>query len=156
MDVYWLEQAESDVPVENHWLSAGEAARLEALHIAKRRVDWRLGRWAAKRAVAAYLDVPRHLQSLANIEIRPAPSKSLSSTHQRPPLFRSATATVQLFVRSPPQVRRWVVIWSLSSLAATPLSPTISRPKSKRWLRECLWRTDLGCQPCFGARRKAR
>src|SRR5271165_6257725 len=74
MDVYWLEQAESDVPVEDHWLSAGEAARLEALHIAKRRADWRLGRWAAKRAVAAYLDVPRHLQALANIEIRPAQS----------------------------------------------------------------------------------
>jgi 4'-phosphopantetheinyl transferase len=74
MDVYWLEQAESDVPVEDHWLSASEAARLDALRIAKRRADWRLGRWAAKRAVAAYLDVPRHLQGLANIEIRPAPS----------------------------------------------------------------------------------
>src|SRR5271165_435178 len=74
MDVYWLEQAESEVPAEDHWLSASEAARLNAMHIAKRRADWRLGRWAAKRAVAAYLDVPRHLQALANIEIRPAPS----------------------------------------------------------------------------------
>ena len=74
MDVYWLEQAESDVPVEDHWLNASEAARLNAMHIAKRRADWRLGRWAAKRAVAAYLDAPCHLQALANIEIRPAPS----------------------------------------------------------------------------------
>src|SRR5271165_2972878 len=74
MDVYWLEQAESEVPAEDHWLSASEAARLNAMRFAKRRADWRLGRWAAKRAVAAYLDVPRHLQALANIEIRPAPS----------------------------------------------------------------------------------
>ena len=74
MDVYWLEQAESDVPVEDHWLSAGEAARLDAMRIIKRRADWRLGRWTAKRAVAAYLDVPGHPQALANIEIRPAPS----------------------------------------------------------------------------------
>jgi 4'-phosphopantetheinyl transferase len=74
MDVYWLEQAESDVPMENHWLSVSEASCLDAMRIAKRRADWRLGRWAAKRAVAAYLDVPGHPQALANIEIRPAPS----------------------------------------------------------------------------------
>lgn len=74
MDVYWLEQAESDVPVDDHWLSAGEAARLNAMRFAKRRIDWRLGRWTAKRAVAAYLDLPGQPQALANIEIRPAPS----------------------------------------------------------------------------------
>lgn len=74
MDVYWLEQAEADVPAENDWLSASEAARLNAMRFAKRRADWRLGRWTAKRAVAAYLDVPGYLQALANIEIRPAAS----------------------------------------------------------------------------------
>src|SRR5271157_5582736 len=74
MDVYWLEQAEADVPAENDWLSASEAARLNAMRFAKRRADWRLGRWAAKRAVAAYLDVPGHRQALANIEVHAAPS----------------------------------------------------------------------------------
>src|SRR5271165_470275 len=74
MDVYWLEQAEGDVPAENDWLSASEAVRLNAMRFAKRRADWRLGRWTAKRAVAAYLDVPGHSQALANIEIRPAAS----------------------------------------------------------------------------------
>ncbi|HME32323.1 MAG TPA: 4'-phosphopantetheinyl transferase superfamily protein [Terriglobales bacterium] len=72
--MYWLEQAEADVPAENDWLSASEAARLNAMRFAKRRADWRLGRWTAKRAVAAYLDVPGHSQALANIEIRPAAS----------------------------------------------------------------------------------
>jgi 4'-phosphopantetheinyl transferase len=41
---------------------------------AKRRADWRLGRWTAKRALATYLGIPGHLQELARIEIRPAPS----------------------------------------------------------------------------------
>jgi len=74
MDVYWLEQAEGDVPEGNDWLSASEAVRLNAMRFAKRRADWRLGRWTAKRAVAAYLDVPGHPQALANIEVHAAPS----------------------------------------------------------------------------------
>jgi 4'-phosphopantetheinyl transferase len=74
MDVYWLEQAEADVPAGNEWLSASEAARLNAMRFAKRRADWRLGRWTAKRAVAAYLDLPGDLQALADIEICPAVS----------------------------------------------------------------------------------
>src|SRR5271157_882648 len=68
------EQAEGNVPAENDWLSASEAVRLNAMRFAKRRADWRLGRWTAKRAVAAYLDVPGHPQALANIEVHAAPS----------------------------------------------------------------------------------
>ncbi len=74
MDVYWLEQTEADVPAENDWLSASEAVRLNGMRFAKRRADWRLGRWTAKRAVAACLNVPRHPQALTGIEICPAPS----------------------------------------------------------------------------------
>ena len=73
MDVYWLEQTEADVPPDFDWLSASEAARLDGMRFAKRRADWRLGRWTAKRALAAYLSVPSHSQALADIEIRPAP-----------------------------------------------------------------------------------
>jgi 4'-phosphopantetheinyl transferase len=40
----------------------------------KRRVDWRLGRWAAKNALAAYLRLPADLDSLSKIEIRTAAS----------------------------------------------------------------------------------
>lgn len=72
--VYWLEQLEADLPAYNDWLSVGEAACLETMRIPKRRADWRLGRWTAKLAVAAYRRLPADLHSLSQIEIRPAPS----------------------------------------------------------------------------------
>jgi len=72
MDVYWLEQDEEDVPPENEWLSTGEVVRLSGMRFAKRRADWRLGRWTAKNAVASYLHVHDQIHSFAEIEIRPA------------------------------------------------------------------------------------
>jgi len=73
-EVRWLQQTEADVPQDDSWLSAAEAARLAGFRIPKRRCDWRLGRWTAKQAVAMYLGLPQDLRSLASIEIRPAPS----------------------------------------------------------------------------------
>jgi 4'-phosphopantetheinyl transferase len=72
VDVYWLQQGVADVPEQNDWLSAGDMARLNGMRFEKRRADWRLGRWTAKRALAVYLNFPSHLQALAEIEIRPA------------------------------------------------------------------------------------
>jgi 4'-phosphopantetheinyl transferase len=74
IQVYWLEQAEADIPVENGWLAAGESARLESFRFPKRRTDWLLGRWTAKNAVAIHLNLPLETESLANIEIRQSPS----------------------------------------------------------------------------------
>ncbi|MGA3053676.1 MAG: 4'-phosphopantetheinyl transferase superfamily protein [Candidatus Korobacteraceae bacterium] len=74
MDVFWLEQAEADLPSQNDWLSASERLRLDGMRFAKRHADWRLGRWTAKRALAAYLHLPSHSRDLAGIEIRSAPS----------------------------------------------------------------------------------
>ncbi len=74
LDVYWLEQTEADVPSGDDWLSAPEAVRLDGMRIAKRRADWRLGRWTAKRALAICMNLPSHPETLAGIEIRPAPS----------------------------------------------------------------------------------
>jgi 4'-phosphopantetheinyl transferase len=74
MDVYWLEQSEADVPPDDDWLSASEVAHLNAMRFPKRRADWRLGRWTAKRALSAYLDMLGDRQALASIEIRPAQS----------------------------------------------------------------------------------
>lgn len=74
MNVYWLEQTETDLPAENDWLSASEVLRLDGMRFAKRHADWRLGRWTAKRALVAYLNLPSHSRGLAGIEIRPAPS----------------------------------------------------------------------------------
>jgi 4'-phosphopantetheinyl transferase len=50
--VFWLVQATSDLPGDDDWLTAAEHARLRSLKIAKRRGDWRLGRWTAKHAIA--------------------------------------------------------------------------------------------------------
>jgi len=74
MHAYWLEQTEANVPAENYWLSTGEMSRVAALRFVKRRADWRLGRWTAKRAVASCLNLPADVQSLQDIEIRAAPS----------------------------------------------------------------------------------
>ncbi len=74
MNVYWLEQADADLPMENQWLTTGEVLSLGRLRFAKRRNDWRLGRWTAKRALAACLQLPCGLLTLADIEIRAATS----------------------------------------------------------------------------------
>lgn len=74
MHVYWLEQTEADVPLENDWLSTSEVFCLKNMRFAKRRADWRLGRWTAKRAVNSFLQLRDELHYMAEIEIRSAPS----------------------------------------------------------------------------------
>ncbi len=74
MEVLWLEQTMSDVSAEADWLSLGERQRMAAMRIPKRRDDWLLGRWTAKHAVAAYLQIASNPTTLASIEIRPATS----------------------------------------------------------------------------------
>lgn len=76
MEVYWLEQSESDVPGTNEWLGTSELRRLDTFRFPKRRVEWRLGRWTAKCAFAFFQGLPAQLQTLANVEIRSAPSGS--------------------------------------------------------------------------------
>jgi len=66
-DVYWLEQTEADVPAEDDWLSEREAVRLGRMRIPKRRADWRLGRWTAKRALAACLKLPGDTEALRRL-----------------------------------------------------------------------------------------
>ena len=72
MNVYWLERELADIPADDEWLSATEATSLGGLRFAKRRSDWRLGRWTAKCAVSRCLGLS--FADLANVEIRPAPS----------------------------------------------------------------------------------
>jgi 4'-phosphopantetheinyl transferase len=72
MEVYWLEQTGADVPPGDEWLSAGERTALEWLHIPKRRADWLLGRWTAKRAIAPCLRLDQDCEALAAIEVRAA------------------------------------------------------------------------------------
>lgn len=74
MSIFWLQQTMADVPTGNAWLCAQEALRLSGIKFAKRRNDWRLGRWTAKRAIAAYLGWRAESHVLNDIEIRPAAS----------------------------------------------------------------------------------
>lgn len=74
MNVYWLEQTEAQVPIENDWLSENEASSLNRLRFAKRRADWRLGRWTAKHALSVCLDLPAHPEIFKKMDIRPAQS----------------------------------------------------------------------------------
>ncbi len=69
--IHWLTQTLLDPPVGDGWLTAGEQATLAGLPVAKRRSDWRLGRWTAKRALAAYVGC---VSGLAGVEIRAAES----------------------------------------------------------------------------------
>ena len=70
MQVFWLEQPAAEVPEDDLWLAAAERSRLSGLRVPKRRSEWRLGRWTAKRALAGTLGP----LALAAIEIRAAPS----------------------------------------------------------------------------------
>lgn len=69
MEIYLLEQTESAVPSGENWLGPREIAALRGMRFPRRRADWRLGRWTAKRALAACLELPRSLPALAEIEI---------------------------------------------------------------------------------------
>ena len=74
MDVYWVEQSEADVPKTDEWLDPSELRVLDNLRFPKRHLEWRLGRWTAKCAVAIVQKIPLLPDSLANLEIRAAPS----------------------------------------------------------------------------------
>ena len=96
MKVYWLEQTDEDLPPGNAWLSPTEQDQLNALRFAKRRADWRLGRWTAKHALAACLQLSADLHDLAKIEVRPSASGA-------PEIFlgdRRAPATISLSHRA--------------------------------------------------------
>ena len=53
----WLTRSLADVPADDAWLGARERRVLAGLRIAKRREDWRLGRWTAKAALGADVEV---------------------------------------------------------------------------------------------------
>jgi 4'-phosphopantetheinyl transferase len=72
VQLYWLKQSEADVPPADDWLSGTELATLSALRFPKRRADWRLGRWTAKCAVAATLQLANDHPALREIIIRAA------------------------------------------------------------------------------------
>lgn len=71
-EVFWLEQWGTDVPEDNFWLGERELAKLDAIGFAKRRTDWRLGRWTAKCAISKYFNQNIDRKTFQDIEIRPS------------------------------------------------------------------------------------
>ena len=87
MLVYWLEQEQKDLPEHDTWLCASEMDRLQSLRIAKRRADWKLGRWTAKCAVASRFGWPLQPPVLCEIEIHATSSgapQALAPVLQKP------------------------------------------------------------------------
>jgi 4'-phosphopantetheinyl transferase len=96
MNLHWLEQCADDIPKENDWLNGREVHFLDGLRFAKRRADWRLGRWTAKQALAAYLNSPSLPAALAKIEVRPASSGAPEAFFENKP----APVTISLSHRN--------------------------------------------------------
>jgi 4'-phosphopantetheinyl transferase len=69
----WLSQGMADVPAGDNWLSPREAAWIARMRFPKRRGEFRLGRWTAKKALALYLGRDAATEALASIEIDRAP-----------------------------------------------------------------------------------
>jgi 4'-phosphopantetheinyl transferase len=69
----WLSQGVTDVPGDDAWLAPREAAYLARMRFPKRRSEFRLGRWTAKRAIALHLGRGRSSAELRAILIDRAP-----------------------------------------------------------------------------------
>lgn len=74
--INWLVQSMADLPAlpEEAWLSPPERERLAALRIVKRRQEWLLGRWTAKRLAQTVLHQEGYGQvELQELVVTPAP-----------------------------------------------------------------------------------
>jgi 4'-phosphopantetheinyl transferase len=71
--VYWLLHNETELPQEDDWLSDREKLLLQKMKLPKRRGDWKLGRWTAKRLIRSYLkNLDRDSYHFADLEVFPA------------------------------------------------------------------------------------
>jgi 4'-phosphopantetheinyl transferase len=72
--IYSLCQTDSDLPADESWLAASERVRVAALRFPKRRNDWLLGRWTAKRALRRFLaQTGKNIPDYQALEIRNTP-----------------------------------------------------------------------------------
>jgi 4'-phosphopantetheinyl transferase len=76
--IEWLTQRQADcLPPDQSWLTGAERRRLAALKAPRRRQDWLLGRWTAKRLLQSSLARQRGLlPPLSAVEIQAAPDGS--------------------------------------------------------------------------------
>jgi 4'-phosphopantetheinyl transferase len=57
MAIAWLTRSHIELPAGDDWLSPRERALLAGLRVAKRRADWRLGRYTVKAALGADVEI---------------------------------------------------------------------------------------------------
>jgi 4'-phosphopantetheinyl transferase len=68
--LHWLISDLDRVADGDSWLSPGERARVAQMAFAKRRNEWRLGRWVAKQAIIRHLLPASGADQLPRIDIR--------------------------------------------------------------------------------------
>ncbi len=124
MPIGWLTRSSADVPAGDAWLGRRERGVQAALRTPKRREDWRLGRWTAKAALAAWLGAePARIEVLAAADGAPeawlddAPAPVSISLSHRAGRALAAVASAPCVVgcdlellepRSPAFVREWL------------------------------------------------
>jgi 4'-phosphopantetheinyl transferase len=69
MGVHWLIQTLADVPHDDSWLSGRERVIAGRMYFEKRRQDWRLGRWTAKRAILSCAGLSLNVDQSSRLEI---------------------------------------------------------------------------------------
>lgn len=70
--IVWHAVGMADVPDDDEWLDAREAARFATMSYPKRLSESRLGRWTAKSTAARFLDLPPGREALARVSVRNA------------------------------------------------------------------------------------
>jgi 4'-phosphopantetheinyl transferase len=90
----WFSQGEQSVPLDDlTWLSVVERQRVDGMRYRKRRVEFLLGRWTAKRAIATAESFPTDLEELAALEIVPAADGAPEAHVHGRPLARRVSLT---------------------------------------------------------------
>jgi 4'-phosphopantetheinyl transferase len=82
----WLEGRADEVPAGDAWLAEAERGLLGPGATAPRRADWRLGRWTAKRALAAWLGLPAGVETWSALAVVPAPDGAPVPRYRGQPL----------------------------------------------------------------------
>lgn len=137
----WLAAAESEVPDHDDWLSPPEADRLAAMRYTKRRLESRLGRWAAKTAVAGVMGLESTPKALLDVGIvNAADGAPEASVDGRP-----AGATISMTDRA-----GWAVCVVLVGDTGIGCDLELVEPRSAAFVADYLTPEEQGAVAAFG------
>jgi len=157
--IAWLTRSLAEVPAGDGWLGASERAVLARLTLVKRRSDWRLGRYTAKSAAAAFLAVED-----GRIEVVASPSGApvavLDGVRAKLELSLSHRAGRAVAVVAPPGpavgcdielveprsaafVRQWFADGERALVEAAP-------PDERPWLANLIWSAKEAATKAIG------